>query len=50
MSEQSDLGKKGEALAADHLRKNGYSIIQQNYIYGKAEVDIIANKDSKIVV
>ena len=49
MSQQSELGKKGEILAADHLRKNGYSIVQQNFVWEKAEVDIIASKDDKVV-
>jgi putative endonuclease len=50
MSDASDLGKKGEKLAAEHLRKQGYSILAQNYRFSKlAEVDIVATNDKEIV-
>jgi putative endonuclease len=50
MSEQSDLGKKGEELAAAHLRKNGYTILKQNYRFSsRAEVDIVACKDDHLI-
>jgi putative endonuclease len=42
-------GKRGEDLAAAHLRKAGYQIVAQNYrcLYG--EVDIIARDGGTIV-
>lgn len=42
-------GKRGEDLAAGHLRKAGYQIVAQNYrcLYG--EVDIIALEGDTIV-
>jgi len=49
MSEHNDLGKQGENLAAEHLRKNGYNIRQQNYSFGKAEIDIVAEKNNTLV-
>ena len=49
MSEHNDLGKLGEKLAAEHLRKKGYDILVQNYFFGKAEVDIVARKDNQLV-
>ena len=49
MSKAAELGKKGEALAAEHLRKSGYSILKQNFVWDKAEVDIIATKDDRII-
>ena len=42
MAQHNDLGKKGESLAVDHLEKNGYIILERNYRFDKAEVDIIA--------
>lgn len=42
MAQHNELGKKGEQLAVDFLLKNGYDIIEQNYRFDKAEVDIIA--------
>lgn len=36
------LGKKGEDLAAQHLEQKGYSILERNYHFERAEVDIVA--------
>jgi putative endonuclease len=44
MAEHNELGKKGEQLAIDFLIKNDYKILEKNYRYLKAEVDIIAQK------
>ncbi|WP_341220229.1 YraN family protein [Polaribacter atrinae] len=44
MAEHNELGKKGEKLAIEFLLKNGYKILETNYRYLKAEVDIIAQK------
>lgn len=43
------IGKWGEALAAEYLRKNGYSVIEANYKTRFGEIDIIA-EDKKTVV
>ena len=44
MADHNELGKKGEQLAVDFLIKNDYKILEKNYRYLKAEVDIIALK------
>ncbi|WP_158839920.1 YraN family protein [Polaribacter sp. L3A8] len=44
MAEHNELGKEGEKLAIKFLLKNGYKILETNYRYLKAEVDIIALK------
>ncbi len=44
MAQHNELGKKGEQLAIAFLIKNGYKILEKNYRYLKAEVDIIAQK------
>lgn len=49
MSKKSELGKKGEMLAIDFLKQKGYEILNTNWRFEKAEVDIIARKN-KIVV
>jgi putative endonuclease len=50
MSDASELGKKGEDFAADHLQKQGYSILARNFRFGKiAEIDIVAMKGKEIV-
>lgn len=42
MAQHNELGKKGEQLAVDFLQKKGYEILERNYRYQKAEIDIIA--------
>ncbi|WJS95936.1 YraN family protein [Flavobacterium johnsoniae] len=44
MAEHNDLGKLGEDLAVSHLEENGYKIRERNYVFQKAEIDIIAQK------
>ena len=50
MAEHNELGKLGEELAADFLQKNGYTIIETNFVFQKAEIDIIAQKGDILAV
>jgi putative endonuclease len=50
MAEHNDLGKLGEELAVDFLEKNGYEILETNWTFQKAEVDIIALKNNVLAV
>ncbi len=50
MAAHNDIGRKGEELAASLLRKKGYTILQRNYRYRKAEVDIIAQKKGILAI
>ena len=50
MANHNELGKKGEDLAVNFLHKNGYEILERNYIFQKAEVDIIAQKENVLAV
>ncbi len=50
MAEHNELGKKGEELAINFLIKKGYTILDKNYRYLKAEVDIIAQKEDILAV
>ena len=43
MAQHNELGKKSEQLAVDYLLENNYQIIERNYRFDKAEVDIIAS-------
>lgn len=43
------LGRQGEAAAASFLIQNDYKILEQNYRYLKAEVDIIATKKNFLI-
>ena len=44
MADHNELGKLGEELAENYLTKNGYTILETNWIFQKAEIDIIAQK------
>lgn len=50
MAQHNELGKKGEQLAMDYLVNNGYTIVEKNYRFQKAEVDIIAQKKETLAV
>lgn len=50
MAKHNELGKKGEQLAVDFLLKNGYAIIERNYRFDKAEVDIIAKIQNTLAI
>jgi putative endonuclease len=50
MAEHNSLGKLGEELAVDYLQKKGYEILDTNWVFQKAEVDIIAQKDTVLAV
>jgi len=41
MSNHTDLGARGEALAASYLENQGYHVIERNYRFERAEVDLI---------
>ena len=50
MAQHNDLGKKGEQLAVKYLLENGYTIVEKNYRFQKAEIDIIAQKNNVLAV
>ena len=50
MAQHNDLGKEGEKLAAAFLENNGYEILEKNWTFQKAEIDIIAQKDNTLAV
>ena len=50
MAQHNELGKKGEQLAEDFLVQNGYEILERNYRFDKAEVDIIAQQKDILAV
>ena len=50
MAQHNELGKKGEQLAVDFLVENNYDIVERNYRFDKAEVDIIAQKADVLAI
>ena len=50
MAAHKELGKMGEELAVAFLKKAGYEILETNWTFQKAEVDIIALKEEVLAV
>ena len=48
MTPRQQLGRKAEAATAAHLRADGYSILQRNYLRRGGEIDIIAFRGGTI--
>ncbi|MBF0421052.1 MAG: YraN family protein [Magnetococcales bacterium] len=43
------LGRQGESLAAEHLKKHAYEILEKNYAIRQGEIDIIARKNDNLI-
>lgn len=50
MAQHNELGKKGEQLAVDFLLEHDYTIVERNYRFNKAEVDIIAQQQDILAI
>ena len=42
MHRNKEIGRKGEEIALNYLKKNHYEIIELNWCIGHKEIDIIA--------
>lgn len=50
MAYHNELGKLGEQLATNLLLKKGYEILERNFTFQKAEIDIIAKKGNELII
>ena len=50
MAEHNELGKLGEEMAVEYLQKNSYIILETNWTFQKAEIDILAQKENTLAV
>ncbi len=50
MAKHIKTGQLGEAKATEYLVSKGYQIVEQNWRWGKGEIDIIAWSPEKILV
>ncbi|MDA3880199.1 MAG: YraN family protein [Prolixibacteraceae bacterium] len=50
MAPHNDLGQKGEEIAFHHLLQKGYKILERNWRYDHAEIDIIARIKNILVI
>ncbi len=49
VSNKIETGNQGETLAARYLKEKGYEILARNYRHGKAEIDLIVQKDDWVL-
>jgi len=50
MADHHITGKKGEAKALEHLRKEGFDVVTTNWRQGHLEIDIIAKEGNQLVI
>lgn len=50
MADHNEFGKLAEELAESFLKQKGYRILEKNYRYEKAEIDLIAEFGSQIII
>jgi putative endonuclease len=50
MAAHNEFGIEGEDKAANHLIREGYTILDRNWRSGHKELDIVAEKDGTLVV
>ena len=50
MAKHNELGEIGEEMAVEYLLDKGYIILERNYRFDRAEVDIIAQDNEQIVI
>ncbi|BAV95160.1 YraN family protein [Ichthyobacterium seriolicida] len=50
MSESYKLGKEGEQIAVSFLKKKNYKILDLNFRFQKAEIDIVAEVKNTLVI
>ena len=49
MESKKKIGGKGEKIAEDYLKKNGYRILEKNFKSKRSEIDVIAKKNDCLV-
>ena len=50
MAQHNQLGKQGEEMAVAFLTGRGYTILERNYRFDRAEVDIIAQTEDILAI
>ena len=49
MKDKQKIGKIGEASAVEYLEKQGHLILERNWRYHKAEIDIITKRNDLLI-
>lgn len=48
MAKHNKVGKRGELLAIEYLKKKGFTILETNWRYSHWEIDVIASKGGNL--
>ncbi|MFT4665942.1 MAG: putative endonuclease [Polaribacter sp.] len=49
MAKHNELGKRGEEIARKFLEDKGHAILEINYRFGRAEIDLISRCDDLLI-
>jgi putative endonuclease len=49
MTSKMQTGSEGEIRAAEYLAGKGYEVLEKNYRYGRAEIDLIVKRNNWLV-
>jgi putative endonuclease len=49
MADHNELGVLGEDLAETYLKRLGYQILERNFVFQRAEIDIVAVDNDQLV-
>lgn len=49
MARHNDIGKAGEQIAHDYLVEKGYRVLEKNWRYSRAEIDLIAMEGELLI-
>jgi putative endonuclease len=49
MAKHNEIGLRGEQIATDYLEQKNYKILDRNWRYGRAEIDIVAMDGATLV-
>ncbi len=50
MAKHLDLGQRGEDLAQAFLKEKSYEILDTNWRYSRAEIDIVARHEEQLII
>lgn len=50
MAEHNVIGEQGEAIAFKYLKEKGYTVLEKNWRFQKAEIDLITTLENQLVV
>jgi putative endonuclease len=50
MTKKSEIGKKGEEIAANYIKNKGYKVLAANYRQKFGEIDIIARAPDRTLI